>query len=423
MMKVLVISDDMTGNNDTGALLNQAGFDTVAALHDELPAEYLRGRDALCLNIDSRALPAGEAKKLVRKAAERYWKPGMLCCKRIDSTLRGNIGAEIDGMLEALPDGYKAVLVPAFPRAGRTCIGGYVMVNGELLTESGAQKDLKTPVHSSEAAEIVARQSSRRTETVELPQIREETARLARRIKESRAEILVMDAICDGDIERIARACVCADVPVACVDPGSFTVSMAKEKFAAPVSVKHAKTLLVVGSISEVTRKQVAYLAQKEEVLICRVSVKRLLAEYEQLKAEVLTDVLKQAAAYDKVCLLTEDGETEEGAAAAREISRRFARLGACVWEHMQDEIGCVYLCGGDTASDFLDEIRVCAIDIEEEVLPLAVYGRAIRVDQSASEKGFQVLTKGGMIGSESAVYEMLAYAKCAQREEGDKKA
>lgn len=422
-MKVLVISDDMTGNNDTGALLNQAGFDTVAALHDELPEEYLKDRDALCLNIDSRALSAGEAKRLVRKAAARYWKPGMLCCKRIDSTMRGNIGVEIDGMLEALPDGYKAVLVPAFPRAGRICIGGYVMVNGELLAESGAQKDLKTPVHSSEAAKIVAQQSGRRTETVELPQVREETAILARRIRETEARILVMDAICDGDIERIARACVCAGVPVACVDPGSFTVSMAKEMFAAPVSGKPSKTLLVVGSISEVTRKQIAYLARKEEVLICRVSVRRLLTEYERLKEELLEYVLKKAADYEEICLLTDDQEREEGAAAAREISGRFARLGACVWEHMQDEIGCVYLCGGDTASDFLDEIRVCAIDIEEEVLPLAVYGRAIRAGRPASEKGFQVLTKGGMIGSESTVYEMLAYARRARREEGDKRA
>ncbi|MDE7186768.1 MAG: four-carbon acid sugar kinase family protein [Lachnospiraceae bacterium] len=420
MIKVLVISDDMTGNNDTGALLNQAGLDTVAALRDELPEEYLGGRDALCLNTDSRALSAREAKELVRKAAGRYWKPGMLCCKRIDSTLRGNVGAEIDGMLEMLPAGYKAVLVPAFPRAGRICIGGYVMVNGELLTSSGAQNDLKTPVHSSKVTQILAEQSSRRTEVVELPQVREETAALARRIKESEAEILIMDAICDADIDLIARACLCADVPVACADPGSFTVSMAQKKFAAQAAKIPSRNLLVVGSVSEVTRRQIAYLTKREEVLICRISVKRLLEEYEQLKEEVVEYVCKHAEAYENICLLTDDQEREEGAAAAREISGRFAGIGACVWENLQEETGCVYLCGGDTASDFLEEIQVCAIDIEREVLPLAVCGRAIRANQTASEKGFQILTKGGMIGSESTVYEMLAYAKRARREEGD---
>ena len=55
MIKVLVISDDMTGNNDTGALLNQAGLDTVAALRDSLPGKYIEGRDALCLNTDRKS--------------------------------------------------------------------------------------------------------------------------------------------------------------------------------------------------------------------------------------------------------------------------------------------------------------------------------------------------------------------------------
>lgn len=36
MIKVLVVSDDMTGNNDVGALLNQSGLNTVAALSDHI---------------------------------------------------------------------------------------------------------------------------------------------------------------------------------------------------------------------------------------------------------------------------------------------------------------------------------------------------------------------------------------------------
>lgn len=420
MIKVLVISDDMTGNNDIGALLNQEGFNTVAALHDRLPEEYLRGKDSLCLNTDSRALPVREAKERVRKAIARYWKPGMLCCKRIDSTLRGNIGSEIDGMLEMLPKGYKAVVVPAFPRAGRICIGGYVMVNGELLTSSGAQRDLKTPVHSAKVCEVLEEQTVRRSETVELREIRKGAERLSRKIKESEADILIMDAICEADIDLIARACVTAEIPMVCVDPGSFTVSMARRNYAECGIC--SKNLLVVGSISEVTRKQVAFLADKEEVLICRVSVRRLMEDYEKLKEEVLEYVVKNASAYEYICLLTDEKEPEEGIEAAQEISGRFADISTCVWRSLQKEIDCVYLCGGDTAQDFLDRAGVCAIDIKEEVLPLAVCGRAIRADRAADEKGFQVLTKGGMIGSESSLYEMLAYAKRMRREEGDKR-
>ena len=143
----------------------------------------------------SRALPAQDAKELVKKAVEQYWKPGVLCCKRIDSTLRGNIGAEIEGMLEMLPEGCKAVVVPAFPRAGRICIGGYMMVDGELLTSSGAKRDLKTPVHSSRVQEILAKDCRRSIQTIELPEIRSGEKELAYKIQKSEADILIMDAI------------------------------------------------------------------------------------------------------------------------------------------------------------------------------------------------------------------------------------
>lgn len=423
MIKVLVISDDMTGNNDTGALLNQAGLDTVAALGEDLPGKYFEGREALCLNTDSRALSAKEARERVRKAAGSYWQPGMLCCKRIDSTLRGNIGAEIDGMLDALPSGCKAVLVPAFPRAGRVCIGGCMLVNGELLISSGAQRDLKTPVRSSRVQEILAEQTARGMQVVELPEIRGAMEELTRRIRESEADILIMDAICEEDIERIAEACVQADILTACVDPGCFTVHMARRKFAQIRD--HSKSLLIVGSLSEVTRRQIHHLTEreKEKVLLCRISAKRLLEEFGNLQEEITSYVIGNASQYEYICLMTEEKEPEEGIEKAQEISDRFTAIGAGVWEGLKREISCVYLCGGDIARDFLDKIKVCAIDMREEIEPLAVYGIAVTEDQTTTEKGFQVLTKGGMIGSESTVYEMLAYAKRARREEGDKRA
>ncbi|MDY6416382.1 MAG: four-carbon acid sugar kinase family protein [Succinivibrio dextrinosolvens] len=51
----------------------------------------------------------------------------------MDSTLRGNIGAETDAMLDSLGEQYTAIVVPTFPSSGRTVVGGYLLVNGALL--------------------------------------------------------------------------------------------------------------------------------------------------------------------------------------------------------------------------------------------------------------------------------------------------
>lgn len=421
MIKVLVISDDMTGNNDTGALLNQIGLDAVAAISDHISLQTLEGREALCLNTDSRALPPEDAREKVKKAVQGYWKRGMLCCKRIDSTLRGNVGSEIDGLLDALPEGFRAVVVPAFPRAGRICVGGHMLVHGVALAESGAGRDSKTPVHSSRVADIIAQQSGRRLQSVYLQEIQQGKEKLTEMIRRSDAEILVMDAVSEEDIERIAEACRLAQVPVACVDPGSFSVRMARgycEKRAA------LKNLLVIGSLSEVTRKQAAYFEKQEKPLLYRVSTARLLADYEAVKEEAFSFVRANMDAYESICFLTEeevvcggqektadpDGGSDAGCgvATAEEISRRFTRIAAAFFDEESAKIACVYLCGGDIARDFLDALQIEAIDIMDEVIPLAVYGKII----DPRYKDIQILTKGGMIGENSTICDMINYAK-----------
>ena len=126
----------------------------------------------MCVNTDSRSEEGQEAKARVYQAAvrclgeaalerngettlEQDGKTGVLVSKRIDSTLRGNIGKEIEGILEAVPKDWKAVVVPAGPRAGRICVGGYVLVEGIPLEKSGAARDPRTPVTESRAVDII----------------------------------------------------------------------------------------------------------------------------------------------------------------------------------------------------------------------------------------------------------------------------
>lgn len=411
MVRILVIADDMTGNNDTGALLNREGLDTVAAISDDMREEWFSGRDALCLNTDSRAMAPGMAKERVKKAVAKYWKPGMLCCKRIDSTLRGNVGAEIDGMLEALPAGTKAVVVPAFPRAGRVCVGGHMLVHGIPLAESDAGRDSKTPVCSSRISDIISLQSNRRAACIELQEIEGEEERLVHMLRESDAEILVMDAVSERDIEKIAEACIKAKIPTACVDPGSFSVWMAKKLFLAEKGTGH-KNLLMIGSLSTVTKRQTEYFIAKRDPLLYRISAKRLLLGYEEVKEEALSFLNRNMDSYEDICLLTDGSvmlkDGEGGITEAEEISRRFAEIGIALLNLWRDKITCVYLSGGDIAKDFLENMQIEGIDIIEEVIPLAVYGKTIDKEHNS----IQILTKGGMIGNDSSIFDMIEYAK-----------
>ena len=59
--------------------------------------------------------------------------------KKLDSTFRGNIGAEISGLMDSLEIPH-AILVPAFPSNQRESQRtGMVYVKGELLAETENQ--------------------------------------------------------------------------------------------------------------------------------------------------------------------------------------------------------------------------------------------------------------------------------------------
>lgn len=65
--------------------------------------------------------------------------------KKIDSTLRGNIGAEIEALMKACGI-TGAVVAPAFPQAGRTTVAGECWVNGVRITETEFASDPKTGI-------------------------------------------------------------------------------------------------------------------------------------------------------------------------------------------------------------------------------------------------------------------------------------
>jgi D-threonate/D-erythronate kinase len=120
-MQVAIIADDLTGAADTGVQLARAGYRTAVAFRGAPipPADDL---DAVALDTDSRAMPAGFAAKRVMEAAHAVRNTPFIY-KKLDSTLRGPIAVELSAAL-GVSGRDRAVVAPAFPAAGRTTVEG-----------------------------------------------------------------------------------------------------------------------------------------------------------------------------------------------------------------------------------------------------------------------------------------------------------
>lgn len=165
-MEIAVLADDLTGANATGVKLSHCGFKTATVVRGlPLPDE---SHDALCIDTDSRYEPKETAQKRVTEALQIIHDlhyPSVYC-KRVDSTLRGNIGAEIDAMLDYLGPEAVAVVVPAFPESGRVAAGDYLLVNNVPLQDTDVAKDPVSPLYSSRVSHLIAAQSKDRKSVV-----------------------------------------------------------------------------------------------------------------------------------------------------------------------------------------------------------------------------------------------------------------
>src|SRR5262245_26653808 len=99
-MSLLILADDLTGAADCAARCRHAGM--LASIALRAPSGTLP-LGACAISSDSRWLaPEAAARRVRELIAELPGTSDMRWYKKIDSTLRGNIGAELDAMLDAL---------------------------------------------------------------------------------------------------------------------------------------------------------------------------------------------------------------------------------------------------------------------------------------------------------------------------------
>jgi uncharacterized protein YgbK (DUF1537 family) len=128
----LVLADDATGALEMGALLAPCTvWLGVAAPSGVVDTEtrHLAPDDA---SIRTRRFLAGLA-------------PETRIFKKIDSTLRGPIAAELAAIAEAFPE-RRLVVCPAYPALGRTVRGGKVFVHGVPVDRTDFAHDPRWPV-------------------------------------------------------------------------------------------------------------------------------------------------------------------------------------------------------------------------------------------------------------------------------------
>lgn len=137
MIKLVIIADDLTGALDTGVQFSKKNISTIVTADLNFNTEEIsKDADVIVIDTESRHISAVEAKKRVKSVLSKFDKKKIkFFYKKTDSTLRGNIGSEIEGFMEGL-DINEVSFIPAFPLSKRTVKDGILYVNDVKLSET-----------------------------------------------------------------------------------------------------------------------------------------------------------------------------------------------------------------------------------------------------------------------------------------------
>ncbi|GAA4915733.1 four-carbon acid sugar kinase family protein [Streptomonospora salina] len=427
MAQVLVVADDLTGANATGARFARAGM-RVATVTPEHVSSVAEEYDAVVANLDSRYASAEQAADLVADVVEAIWPVGLVV-KRLDSTLRGNVGAELEAAWRAVRErvnsryAVRALVVPAFPTGGRTTVDGVQLLGGRPLGETELARDPFCPMDTGDVAGIIARQSG--LSVRRLPDRPVTETMLSADLRTGDEPVLVCDASDEQRIESLARAAAevhreDGTVWVA-ADPGPSGALLAYALRLGGQTGAPGPLLAVDGSATELARRQFGALARSGPGHFVDADPLLLGSGDREHAREVvrrLVDRLTTAVFPDLVVLRLLEPESEPTRAAERALPARMAELLAEVVSRVEEDAGShalpsgLFITGGDTTSSAFDALGVHGFDVAGEVLPLAVLGTL----GGGLLEGVPAVVKGGHVGDESAAVECLGRLRRAAR-------
>ena len=439
MAVIGVVADDFTGTASAGVLVARTGAKTGLFFDAAKVNEFQeKGRlDAVYVSSNSRHLPPQKAYEAVADATKGLQKLGVkYYSKKIDTTMRGGIGYEIDAMLETLGGDKIAVMVTAMPASRRICVGGHSVIDGTILTETSVAKDVITPVQECYIPELIQKQSKYSVELIPLKEVLKGEEHLKEILQKTRLagnRIIIVDAISMEHVDLIAKTCVDLRWDVLAVDPGPFTMKMSyyrgvigievPKKENSAVKTGDKTVLLMVGSANPSTKTQMERLCESNKRTVSiHASAKEFAAgsgraesEIRRVTEAVLTAIKKasapeavivETALHGEVVDLRKEDEhyNYEPGTSSRMINTGLAIVTEQVLDAVgQAKIAGLMLTGGDTMESICRRIGVACIQALDHIVAQVDVGRMI-----GKYDGLPVVVKGGFCGYEDVAIDIV---------------
>ena len=421
MKKILIVADDFTGANDTGVQFSKINLKTIVITNNDHINKALLESEVLVVNTESRFdnkdiayTKTFRIGKIVKSKNIKYFY------KKLDSTMRGNIGAEISGLMDSLGIEH-TFIVPALPSNGRTTVNGNVFVNGVLLAETEVANDPKNPVRESYIPRIISQQTDKKTAVVDYNVVLSGKQNLSQKVQSLINEgndILIIDAKEKEDIDLIAS--VITETKKKVLYAGCSGLAEYLTKYLDLKKEDKKSSVIIAGSISEVTRRQIEFAVRNSDVTLIDIDAEKLFTKESGQEKKRIIDLIKKvsinggdmiirsASSRDDVTRSFLKGE--ENGLDRFKVSDTIASFLGEIAKYIIVELKIkgIMFTGGDTAIKAAQCLNISGTIIRDEVISGVPYGYFA----DEQYKDIIIVSKAGGFGTEDAIFQVLKFLK-----------
>jgi uncharacterized protein YgbK (DUF1537 family) len=407
MIKLLVIADDLTGAIETGTQFAKKGIRTYVSPEPVINDNTVPGDiEVLVLNTESRHISPNEAAEKVKQALKigRKYKVPFIY-KKVDSTLRGNIGVELESVLSG-SDIKQLPFIPAHPDVERYTKEGSHYVGKKLLQHTSYADDPLEPVESSFIPDIIKKQCDIPVQVVPF-----NTIRGNKNIELPEGHIVVFDCLEHDDLRLIIKVLKDSD-SLSAISGSAALAELLPEILGFeirnnPIQIIKEPALVINGSLNPVSFEQVKYAEDKgfhsitiPSAMLSMKEIKEDL-EIEKFVQEILEDQQKGKSVILKSISSLKDIPVNLPRIIYNSIAERMGIVISNILEQTEYETCVIY--GGDTLMGIMKAMKIKDIYPHDEILDGSALSRVI-----AGNKSLIFISKPGGFGKKEDLVQIL---------------
>jgi len=395
---MIILADDLSGAMDVGMQLK--GHKISVMWQNASNGEVSPASDSITvISTHTRNIPESEAHERLANCFSKFGDK--IIYKKIDSTMRGNIGAELRAAVEC--GVYDCViLAPALPANKRTVADGIHYLNNAPLHTSELAQDPFAPVSSSDIAEIIrVGYPNAKAGHLTLDALRTGNGELFIKKLCAECKIIICDSKIEDDLRIIAN--LIHSSPLRILPCGSAGLM----RYIAPPptgpKMGDLPILVISGSTASASLRQVErFIDSREDVSFFESTA----------NPDEIFNALSESGVANRVVVWEAAGEGKEhlrqkfhnNLDGLRQKSTEIEERTATLVKRVISKIGALVIFGGDTAEAICSHVSD-GIEILDEIRPYIPIGKLY--GQNAD---LPIVTKAGGFGDDNALIDIINY-------------